>query len=328
MSLASHLADITDDIKSEPIRNGFGHGLVEAGQLHEEVVALCADLTDSTRISYFKDEFPERYIQAGISEQNMTLLAAGLANVGKIPFSSSYAAFHPGRSFDQIRTAVCMGELPVKIVGSHAGVSVGPDGGTHQMLEDVALMRSLPHMVVVCPGDAVEAKKATLAIAEDRDHPAYIRLAREATPVITTEATPFDLHEAQVFRSGVDITLVGTGTMTYHLLVAAQHLAENLKIEAEVIHVPVVKPLDAATIIASVAKTGIVVTAEEGQAAAGFGSAVLEALAEDHPVPLKRIGVHDSFGESGTPQELMQYFGLDSDSVYDTIKQFYNQQKG
>lgn len=321
---AKHLVDLSDEIKQEPIRNGFGHGLVAAGKNDEDIVALCADLTDSTRINYFKEEFPDRFIQTGISEQNLALLSAGLANVGKIPFSSSYAAFHPGRSFDQIRTAICMGELPVKIVGSHAGVSVGPDGGTHQMLEDVALMRSLPHMVVVCPGDAVEAEKATRAIAEDKDHPAYIRLAREATPVFTTQDSPFDLHQAQVFRTGKDITLVGTGTMTYHLLVAAERLATEDSIEAEVIHAPVVKPLDATTIVASAVKTGRVVTAEEGQTAAGFGSAVLEILAEDHPVPVKRIGIRDQFGESGEPEELMKHFGLDSESVYEAIKKFYN----
>jgi transketolase len=326
MSLVSHV-DMSGKTDPEPIRNGFGRGLLEAGKNDESIVALCADLTDSTRISYFKEEFPDRFIQAGICEQNMALLSAGLANVGKIPFSSSYAAFHPGRSFDQIRTAICMGELPVKIVGSHAGVSVGPDGGTHQMLEDVALMRSLPHMVVVCPGDAIEAEKATQAVAKDKDHPAYIRLAREATPVFTTKDSPFDIEQAHVFRKGSDITLVGTGTMTYHLLAAAEKLAGD-GIDAEVVHVPVVKPLDAATIVASATKTGLVVTAEEGQAAAGFGSAILEALSEDHPIPVKRIGVRDRFGESGTPDELMEHFGLDTDSVYQTVKEFYNSKKG
>ena len=216
-----------------------------------------------------------------------------------------------------------MGELPVRIVGSHAGVSVGPDGATHQMLEDIALMRVLPHMVVVCPGDSVEAEKATLALAEDIENPAYIRLAREATPVFTTNDSPFDLHRAHVLRKGTDITLAGTGTMTYQLLVAADLLAKK-GIDAEVVHVPVVKPLDGATILASVNKTGKLVTAEEAQIAAGFGSAVIEFLSEHNPVPAMRIGVRDSYGQSGKPQELLEHFGLTGKQMAKQITGFLN----
>lgn len=327
MSQATHLVNDLKKAESEPIRNGFGRGLLEAGKRDERIVGLCADLTDSTRIGYFRDEFPERFVQIGVAEQNLVTVASGMAAMGKIPFTSSYAAFSPGRNWEQIRTTICLNEQPVKIVGSHAGVSVGPDGATHQMLEDIALMRVLPHMVVVCPGDSVEAEKATLAIADDDSSPAYIRLAREATPVFTTEKTPFDLHQAQVFRKGKDITLLGTGTMTYQLMRVADMLAKK-GIEAEVVHVPVVKPLDRATVIASIHKTGLAVSAEEAQAAAGFGGAIAEALADDHPVPLLRIGMQDQFGESGSPDELLEHFGLDYKSMAKRITAFINEHKG
>ncbi len=296
------------DIVSEPIRSGFGRGLVEAGRQNEAVVALCADLTASTKMDGFAEEFPERFIQVGVAEQNLTLLSAGMAAMGKIPFSSSYAAFHPGRSFDQIRTTVCMNDHPVKIIGSHAGVSVGPDGGTHQMLEDIAMMRALPNMVVVAPGDALEAEKATLAIADDL-RPTYMRLAREATPVFTSARTPFSLSRAFVLSAGKDVSIISTGTMTFQALLAAEQLYRD-GIDAEVVHVPVIKPLDTATILGSIKKTGVVVTAEEAQVAGGLGGAVAEFAAEHHPVLMKRIGVLDRFGESGTPDELLEKFGL------------------
>lgn len=327
MSKALHLVKDIHKTESEPIRNGFGRGLLEAGKRDDRIVGLCADLTDSTRIGYFRDEFPERFVQIGVAEQNLVTVASGMAAMGKIPFTSSYAAFSPGRNWEQIRTTICLNEQPVKIVGSHAGVSVGPDGATHQMLEDIALMRVLPHMIVVCPGDSVEAEKATLAIAEDDSSPAYIRLAREATPIFTTDKTPFDLHQAQVFRTGKDITLLGTGTMTYELMLVAEALAKK-HIEAEVVHVPVVKPLDRATVIASIHKTGLAVSAEEAQAAAGFGGAIAEALTDDHPVPLLRIGMQDQFGESGTPDELMKHFGLDHQSMTKRITTFIKEHKG
>ncbi|MCE7936580.1 transketolase family protein [Candidatus Saccharibacteria bacterium CPR2] len=295
-------------IEKEPIRNGFGRGLVEAGRRNENVVALCADLTESTKMDAFAGEFPERYFEVGVAEQNLVTVASGMAAMGKIPFTSSYAAFSPGRNWEQIRTTVCLNERNVKVVGSHAGVSVGPDGATHQMLEDIALMRVLPHMVVVAPGDSVEAQKATLALAED-ERPAYLRLAREATAIFTTSRTPFDLNRAYVLKSGEDVSIIATGTMTYHALIAAEILEKD-KINAEVIHVPVIKPLDVNTILASASKTKAVVTAEEAQINGGFGSAVAEVITENNPVPVRRIGIKDRFGESGSPDELMNVFGL------------------
>lgn len=297
------------DLKQEPIRKGFGRGLLAAGKKDDAVVAACADLTSSTAMNLFAEEFPERYIEIGVAEQNLVTVGAGLAAMGKIPFVSSYAAFSPGRNWEQIRTTIALNERPVKIVGSHAGVSVGPDGATHQMLEDIALMRVLPHMVVIAPCDSVEAEKATLAMAADKVRPTYLRLAREATPILTTDKTPFEIGKAYVYREGKDITLLGTGTMTYHVMVAAEILARD-GIDAEVIHVPTIKPLDEATILASIRKTGAAVTAEEAQVAAGFGGMIAELLAENCPVPMKRVGMQDRFGESGEPEELLKHFGL------------------
>ena len=298
----------SDDIQQEPIRKGFGRGLKKAGQQDDRIVALCADLTDSTQISLFKDEFPDRFIEIGVAEQNLVTIGAGLAAMGKIPFTASYAAFSPGRNWEQIRTTICLNEQPVKIVGAHAGVSVGPDGATHQMLEDIALMRVLPHMVVIAPADSIEAEKATLAIAFN-NAPSYIRLAREKTPVFTTQDTPFEIGKAYVLQEGTDITICATGTMTYQALLAAKLLQAD-GISAEVVHCPTIKPLDTHTIVASARKTGKVITAEEAQIAGGFGSAVAEALSEQYPVPIRRIGMQDRFGESGKPEELMKHFGL------------------
>jgi transketolase len=308
-----YLADLTGELENEPIRKGFGRGLLKAGQIDDNVVAACADLTDSTQMNLFKAEFPDRFIEIGVAEQNLVTVGSGLAAMGKIPFVSSYAAFSPGRNWEQIRTTICLNDQPVKVVGSHAGVSVGPDGATHQMLEDVALMRVLPNMVVIAPGDSVEAEKATLAMAKDQ-RPNYLRLAREATPVITTDKTPFEIGKAYVFRPGADITLIATGTMTYQALLAAEKLFKD-GIEAEVVHVPTIKPLDAETILKSVRKTGSVVTAEEGQIIGGLGGAIAELLSEEHPTSLKRIGMHDRFGESGDPSQLLEHFGLDAKHI-------------
>jgi len=271
-------------------------------------VALCADLTESTKMNEFAAAFPERFVEMGVAEQNLVTTAAGMALAGKTPFVSSYAAFSPGRNWEQIRTTVCLNQTNVKVVGSHAGVSVGPDGATHQMLEDIALMRVLPHMIVVAPADSIEAAKATIALAHMKG-PAYIRLAREKTPVITTEDTPFSLSRAQVLRSGTDLTIVACGTMVYQALMAA-YLLEQHGIEAEVINAAVIKPLDAVTITSSARKTGAVITAEEHQIAGGLGGAVAEALADHHPVPMVRVGMTDRFGESGAPDELLEHFGL------------------
>ncbi len=312
-----YLANILNagkDLQSEPIRKGFGRGLLEAGKRDVHVVAACADLTGSTAMDLFAKEFPQRFVEIGVAEQNLVTVGSGLAASGKVPFVSSYAAFSPGRNWEQIRTTICLNEQPVKVVGSHAGVSVGPDGATHQMLEDIALMRVLPFMVVIVPGDSLEAERATLAMAADKVRPAYLRLAREATPIITTSNTPFEIGKAYVYREGTDITLITTGTMTYQALVAADKLAKD-SISAEVVHVPTIKPLDRSTILASVRKTGAVVTAEEAQIAGGLGGAIAELLSEEYPTPMKRIGMQDRFGESGEPGELIAFFGLDAKHI-------------
>jgi transketolase len=257
----------------------------------------------------FAKSYPDRFVEMGIDEQNHVTVAAGMALAGKVPFISSYAAFSPGRNWEQIRTTVCLNETNVKIVGSHAGISVGPDGATHQMLEDIALMRVLPHMTVVAPADSLEAAKATIALAH-MTGPAYIRLAREKTPVITTVDTPFSLAKAQILRHGTDLTIVACGTMVYHALTAAETLATKHHLEVEVINAAVIKPLDTITITASARKTGAVLTAEEGQIAGGLGGAVAETLADHNPVPMTRVGMLDRFGESGAPNELMEHFGL------------------
>lgn len=308
-----YLLDITRELTSEPIRKGFGVGLKKAGEIDENVVAACADLTGSTQMSLFKEAFPGRFVEIGVAEQNLVTVGSGLAAMGKIPFVSSYAAFSPGRNWEQIRTTICLNDQPVKIVGSHAGISVGPDGATHQMLEDIALMRVLPNMVVVAPCDSLEAEKATLAMAKDT-RPNYLRLAREATPVFTTADTPFEIGKAYVFAPGTDVTIIATGTMTYQALLAADEMYKD-GIDAEVVHVSTIKPLDAETILKSVRKTGCVVTAEEAQAVGGLGGAVAELLADHYPVPMHRIGMQDRFGESGEPDELIHHFGLDAKHI-------------
>ena len=309
----AHILNISSKLENEPIRAGFGRGLLKAGQIDERVVAACADLTDSTKMGDFAKAFPGRFIEIGVAEQNLVTVGSGLAAMGKIPFVSSYAAFNPGRNWEQIRTTICLNNQPVKVVGSHAGVSVGPDGATHQMLEDLALMRALPNMVVIAPADSIEAEKATIAMAKD-PRPNYMRLAREGTPVFTTADTPFEIGKAYVFSTGADVTLIATGTMTYHALAAAELLYKD-GIDAEVVHVPTIKPLDAETILKSVRKTGAVVTAEEGQINGGLGGAIAELLGENYPVPMKRIGMQDRFGESGEPNELLAHFGLDAKHI-------------
>lgn len=303
-----HIVTVTKALNSEPIRKGFGRGLKKAGELDKQVVAACADLTDSTQIALFKEAFPDRFIEIGVAEQNLVTVGAGLAAMGKIPFVSSYAAFSPGRNWEQIRTTICLNDRPVKIVGSHAGLYTGADGATHQMLEDIALMRALPNMVVLSPCDSIEAEKMTLAMAKDK-RPNYMRLAREATPVFTTEETPFEIGKAYVFDKGTDVTIIATGTMTYQALLAAEKLFKD-GIDAEVVHVPTIKPLDGATILKSVKRTGAVVTVEEGQINGGLGGAIAELLGENYPAPLLRVGMKDEFGESGTPEELLEHFGL------------------
>lgn len=305
-----HLVDdlYQKEIAQIPTRDGYGYGLIELGEKDKNVVVLCADLTDSTRSKWFKDRFPERFIEIGVAEQNLVTVASGLAAVGKIPFVASYAMFCPGRCWEQIRTTICYNERNVKIVGAHAGISVGPDGATHQALEDIALMRVLPNMVVVVPCDVHEAKKATIAIG-GISKPAYARFARDKTPVFTTEATPFRLGKAQIFRDGKDVAIIACGPLVYQALLAAKEL-EKENIQAVVVNCHTVKPLDDETIIKVAKKTGAVVTVEEHQIIGGLGSAVAECLSENHPVPLKRVGINDRFGESGKPDELLKKFGL------------------
>jgi transketolase len=321
MASAQHLAKdtLSKDVKQEPIRAGFGRGLVQAGYRNPAVVALCADLTGSTKMDEFAKVFPERFVEVGIAEQNLVTVASGMALTGKIPFVSSYAAFSPGRNWEQIRTTVCLNEANVKIVGSHAGLMTGPDGATHQMLEDIAIMRTLPHMTVVVPCDSLEAEKATVALAGHQGG-AYLRLARDKSPVVTTPDSPFSLNKAQVLRQGKDVTIVACGIMVHRALLAAELLAEQ-DIEAEVINCPVIKPLDTVTLLVSIKKTGRVITAEEGQIAGGLGGAVAELAGEHHPVPLRRIGMRDHFGESGTPEELLEHFGLTAAKLVDAAQE-------
>jgi len=322
---ASHISHVSRQLNLEPIRKGFGRGLKAAGEKDENVVAACADLTDSTQISMFKEAFPERFFEIGVAEQNLVTVGSGLAAMGKIPFVSSYAAFSPGRNWEQIRTTICLNDRPVKIIGSHAGLYTGKDGATHQMLEDIALMRALPNMVVLAPCDSVEAEKMTLAMAKDT-RPNYMRLAREATPVFTTKETPFEIGKAYVFDVGEDITIIATGTMTYQALVAAEKLFKD-GIDAEVIHVPTIKPLDVQTILKSVKKTKLVLTIEEGQINGGLGGAIAELLGEHFPAPMLRMGMKDHFGESGDPEDLLEHFGLTSKHIVLAVHSLMNRKQ-
>lgn len=307
-----------DSLEHVPTRKGFGEGLLAAGRDNKNVVALCADLTESTQMAAFAKEFPERFIEVGVAEQNLVTVAAGLAAVGKIPFATSYAAFSPGRNWEQIRTTICLNEQPVKVVGSHAGLSVGADGATHQMLEDIALMRVLPNMTVVVPADVHEARKATIALAKT-NQPAYLRLAREKTPVVTSEKTPFELGRANVLQEGHDVTVVVCGPLLYEALLAGREL-ENDGVSVEIINSATVKPLDKKTILKSIEKTGAVVTVEEAQVAGGLGGAVAEMLSFHCPVPVGFIGIKDRFGQSGNLRELWDGYGLSAPHIVDAIE--------
>ncbi len=307
------LLDFRKIFQEEPIRKGFGRGLLKLGQTNLNVVACCADLTESTQISLFAEAFPERFFEIGVAEQNLVTVGSGLAAGGKIPFVSSYAAFSPGRNYEQIRTTICLNNRPVKIVGSHSGISVGPDGATHQMLEDIALMRVLPNMVVLAPGDSIEAEKCTLAMADD-PRPNYMRLAREATPIFTTENTPFEIGKAYNIEKGSDVTIISTGSMTFQALMTIDKLYKD-GIDVEIIHMPTIKPLDSETILTSLRKTKACVTVEEAQINGGLGGAISEFLGENFPVPIVRLGINDRFGESGNANELMHKFGLDAEHI-------------
>ena len=311
--------------EKKPSRDGYGLGLVELGSKNKDVVALCCDLTDSTRVAWFKDKYPDRFIEVGVAEQNMAGLAAGLSFAGKIPFISSYSVFSPGRNWDQIRVSICYSNANVKIQGAHAGISVGPDGATHQALEDIAITRCLPNMTVVVASDAVEAKKATIAAAEING-PVYLRFGRDNVPTLTSEGTPFKIGTAEIFRQGSDVTIIACGIMVYEALAAAELLAKK-GVEAMVVNNHTVKPLDVATITSCAEKTGAVVTAEEHQVHGGMGSAVAEALSENHPVPIRFVGVRDRFGESGTPKELMAKFGCSKGDIVTAVNKVLKEKK-
>lgn len=303
-----------------PIRKGFGEGLKEAGEKNQNVVGVCADLTESTQMHLFKEKFPARFVEMGVAEQNLASVASGLAAMGKIPFISSYAIFSPGRNWEQIRTTICYNNQPVKIAGSHAGVSVGPDGGSHQALEDIAITRVLPRMIVISPCDAVEARKATIA-AVDTDTPVYIRLAREKTPVMTTDKTPFEIGKARLFWEvkKPQVGIIATGALVHNALLAAKTL-EKSKIEISVMNLSTIKPLDDKAIVELAKKAKAIVTVEEHQIRGGMGSAVAECLAKHYPVPMEFVGVDDQFGQSGTPEELIKHYGMDEESIIQAVK--------
>ncbi|KKQ42692.1 MAG: Transketolase, central region [Microgenomates group bacterium GW2011_GWC1_37_8] len=317
-----------EDIEKVATRQGYGQGLVEAGRKDERVVALCADLTESTRNELFKKEFPDRFIEVGVAEQAMATIAAGMANYGKIPFISSYAAFSPGRNWEQIRTTIALNNVPVKIAGHHAGVSVGPDGATHQMLEDIALMRVMPNMIVIAPCDAIEARKATFETAFN-GKPTYIRFAREKTPVFTTDETPFKIGRAEILWDSVNrntqnairntVAIIGCGSLLYECLLAAQEL-EKSGIGSIVVNNHTVKPMDEQTIVNVARKTGAVVTVEEHQINGGLGSAIAEVITRNYPIPMEYVGMPNSFGESGEPDELLQKYRMRAEHIKEACK--------
>lgn len=314
----------TNEIEKVPNRNGYGEGLLEAGKRDEKVVALCCDLTESTRTHLFAEAFPERFVQMGIAEQSMASVASGMAAMGKIPFIASYAMFSPGRNWEQIRTTICYNNSNVKVVGAHAGISVGPDGATHQAIEDIAIMRVVPNMVVIAPADVHEARKATLAAAT-YNGPVYFRLGRAPVPVVTTPESPFNIGKAQRMYSRDEgheqkVGIVVTGSLLYNALMAAEELNEN-GIGASVLHMATIKPLDGEALEAFAAEHGRLVTVEEHQITGGLGSAVAEHLAECCPTKVVRVGVKDRFGESGDPEELISHFGMDVPAIVAAAKQ-------
>jgi len=310
------------DVEAVPIRRGFGEGLVKAGEADENVVALCADLTESTQMHFFKEKFPERFTQIGVAEQNLVTVASGMAAMGKIPFCSSYAMFSPGRNWEQIRTTIAYNDRPVKIVGSHAGISVGPDGGTHQALEDIAIMRAMPNMEVVSPCDAIEAKKITQLLAKS-GKPAYLRLAREKTPIMTTEETPVALGKSQIFWMpdvGIaEVGIIATGALLYQAILVAKEL-ESEGVKIKVMNLVSIKPMDVEGIVSLAKEAGAIVTVEEHQVMGGMGSAVAEVLAQHFPVPIEFIGVQDKFGQSGKPDELIEHYGMGKSSIKEAVK--------
>jgi len=321
-SLKLNTKIFNNDVEKVPTRQGFGEGLLKAGEENEKVVALCADLLESTKTNIFAEKFPERFIEVGVAEQNLASVASGMAAMGKIPFIASYSIFNPGRNWEQIRTTICYNNQPVKIVGSHAGLSVGPDGGSHQALEDIALTRVIPNMTVISPCDTIEAKKATIACSKTKD-PTYIRLARNGTPIITTEETPFEIGKSQVVfvpESGLArVGIIATGPILYRAIMAAYEL-EKKGIRVKVINLSTIKPLDVEGILALAKETKAIVTCEDHQVAGGMGSAVAECLSENYSVPIEFVGVKDSFGQSGTPEELEKHYCIDTESIIKAVE--------
>jgi transketolase len=320
------LADYLRNPTFGSTRDGFGQGLKEAGQLNPQIVGLCADLTESTRMELFKQTFPDRFIEVGVAEQNLVGLAAGLALGGKVPFAASYAVFSPGRSWDQLRVSVCYSNLNVKIIGGHTGLTVGPDGASHQALEDIAITRVLPNLTVVVPCDQEEARKATHALATHRG-PAYLRLGRDKVLSVTTDHTPFQLGVAQTLRTGSDISIIACGLMVQEALLAAEML-QHEGIQARVINVHTIKPLDVVTIINAAQETGAIVTAEEHQLAGGLGSAIAETITQHIPVPIEMVGVQDRFGESGNSQELLAKYDLTKEVIIKKVKKALKRKRG
>ncbi|MFP4528171.1 MAG: transketolase family protein [Candidatus Kapaibacterium sp.] len=304
-----------EKLGKKPTRHGFGEGLVELGRRHDNVVVLGGDITGSVMTSYFRDEFPDRFFSIGVAEQNATTIAAGMALSGKIAFFSSYSAFAAFRNADQLRISVCYNNIDVKIGGGHSGITVGPDGATHQSLEEVSLLRALPNLTLVVPCDFAEAKKATIAVGE-KPGPAYIRFGRSAVPKFTTEDTPFELGRAEVFREGNDVTLVACGLLVWEALLAAEELEKRHGIQARVINNHTIKPIDSLTLTQAARETGAIVTAEEHQVHGGLGAAVAEVVVKNYPVPMEFVGVKDQFGGSGEPEELQVKFGLTWKEIY------------
>ena len=308
------------DVEQAPIRQGYGDGLLEAGKQDKNIVALCADLTGSTMTSVFSKVFPERFVQMGIGEQSMASVASGMAAMGKVPFLASYAMFSPGRNWEQIRTTICYNDSNVKVAGAHAGVSVGPDGGTHQAIEDIAITRVIPRMTVLVPCDSIEAKKATLAAAKMKG-PVYIRLAREKTPIMTTEETPFEIGKAQYFYKSekIDVGIIAIGALVYNAIIAAKEL-EQEGIGVAVLNLGTVKPMDEEKVVELAKTAGAIVTVEEHQIACGMGSMVAEVLAGKQPTPIEFVGVRDKFGQSGEPNELIEHYGMGVSHIKEAVK--------
>lgn len=316
---------LAKDIKMVPTRNGYGEGIVLAAEKDANVIVMCADLTDSTRNTEFKEKFPDRFVQMGVHEQLLVAAGAGFAMGGKIPFITSYAMFVAGRGWEMIRTNVCLNDVNVNIIGSHAGVSVGPDGATHQAIEDIAIMRVIPRMTVIAPCDAIEARKATVALLGIKG-PTYTRFAREKTPVFTTEDTPFEIGRAETFRSGKDVAVIACGPLVHNALAAAEEL-EKEGLDVMVVNSHTIKPLDGEAVEAAARKCGAIVTVEEHQVTGGLGGAVAEHLAKTHPVPMEFIGVQDKFGESGEPMELVEHFGMGVSHIKAAVKKVHKRKR-